>query len=147
MKEPRSGRVGIDVTNTNATELLSENHYYPFGMAYEGPVWINDATDIDNRYKYNEKEQLVDHGLGWYNYWARFYDPSVGRWTSVDPKSDKFNCLSPFNYGLNNPVRVIDPDDALAITYTGIAAQNFFGDLQASLEGQYNAGGVIQKAR
>ena len=53
MKEPRSGRVGIDVTNTNATELLSENHYYPFGMAYEGPVWINDAADIDNRYKCN----------------------------------------------------------------------------------------------
>ena len=109
MKEPRSGRVGIDVTNTNATELLSENHYYPFGMAYEGPVWINDATDIDNRYKYNEKEQLVDHGLGWYNYWARFYDPSVGRWSTPDPLSDLQAGYSPYHYVYDNPISYVDP--------------------------------------
>jgi hypothetical protein len=38
------------------------------------------------------------------------YDPAIGRWHVVDPKSDKFNQFSPYNYCLNNPIKLVDPN-------------------------------------
>ena len=50
-------------------------------------------------------------GVGsWYSYGARFYDPSIGRWTGVDPAADEYPSVSPYVYVLNNPINAIDPD-------------------------------------
>ena len=67
----------VDVTTTASNEILSESHYYPFGMAMSGP-WMDDASARDNQYKYNSKELNSDFGLGWYDYGARWYDASLG---------------------------------------------------------------------
>ncbi len=41
---------------------------------------------------------------------ARYYDPNISIWLSVDPLSDKNPNTSPYSYCINNPIRLVDPD-------------------------------------
>ena len=57
---------------------------------------------------YNGKELNEELGLNWYAYGFRMYDPSIGRFPSVDPIADNFAFVSPFNYAENEPIGHID---------------------------------------
>ena len=46
--------------------------------------------------------------LDWYDYGARFYDPSLGRWHVIDPAVENHLFQSPYVYSENNPVLFID---------------------------------------
>jgi RHS repeat-associated protein len=99
----------LDITGTASTsDVLQENHYYAFGLAFEGAWLQNDAGVRDNQYMYNGKELHSDFGLGMYAYGARYYDPSIGRFIGVDPISDEFPFVTTFNYAENEPIANID---------------------------------------
>ena len=51
-----------------------------------------------------------DSETGYHYFGARYYNSDLSLWLSVDPMSDKYPNLSPYNYCLWNPLRVIDPD-------------------------------------
>jgi RHS repeat-associated protein len=71
---------------------------------------FNNTLTPDTKYRYNGKELNEDLGLNMYDYGARFYDPSVGRFTTVDPAAHEYANVSPYTYVLNNPINAKDPD-------------------------------------
>jgi len=85
------------------------SHYYdnmPFG---ETMVEHNQSTyngsQYDNAYKFNGKE--LDESTGMYYYGARYYDPRISIFVSVDPLAEE--TMTPYQYVGNNPVNMIDP--------------------------------------
>ena len=86
--------------NGNVEEV---NHYYPFGGTFASTSSVQD-------YKYNGKELDRKDGLDWYDYGARRYDAALGRWHAADPMAEKYYGWSPYNYCLNNPFKLIDPN-------------------------------------
>lgn len=63
-------------------------------------------------FKFNGKE--LDSETGMYYYGARYFDPSLSIWMSVDPLAEKFPNFSPYNYTMNNPINLVDPDGRAA---------------------------------
>ena len=116
-----NNRVVIDKNG----DVKETNHYYPFGGVFA-------STDNVQPYKYNGKVLDTKKGLNWYDYGARHYDATLGRWLAVDPLAEKYYALSPFVYCNNLPIRYIDP--------TGKDWKDAWPHLQKSFSGNVSLG-------
>jgi RHS repeat-associated protein len=74
---------------------------------------------------------ISELGLNDYDYGARQYDPTTGRWKVQDRKSELYFSTSPYAYALNQPTNAIDPDGNIVIFING----NHFGDGATGYEG------------
>lgn len=99
-------RVSFGVDTVRAVPLQYKD-YYPFGM--EMAQWY-EVVGTPTKYLYNGKELQDEFELDWYDYGARFYDPQLGRWHTMDPMAELSRRWSPYAYGKANPMRFIDPD-------------------------------------
>lgn len=88
-------------------QLVQQSSYYPFGPQADALTWSSDMHP-ENEYLYNSKELQDDFGLDWYDYGARMYDAALGRFICLDPISDEYNYVTPYNYAENDPVSSID---------------------------------------
>ena len=63
-----------------------------------------------SRFRFNGKE--LDPETGNYYYGARYYDPKISVWLSVDAMATKQHNLplTPYHFSANNPLVFIDPD-------------------------------------
>ena len=110
------------ITNLDG-EVVQHIEYVPFGE-----VFVEERNNIWNTpYLFNAKE--FDEETGLYYYGARYYDPRVSLWISVDPISNydpsnnenyidgehnngvynSYN-LYPYGYCYQNPIRLKDPN-------------------------------------
>lgn len=103
-RQDHLGNIRAVVNHDGSVE--QRNHYYPFGAIY-GDLAYNDGLQ---KYKYNGKELDRMHGLNFYDYGARQYDPLLGMFTQMDPLAEKYYGVNPYAYCGNNPINAIDPN-------------------------------------
>ncbi|MBS4057578.1 MAG: hypothetical protein KGZ82_09715, partial [Bacteroidales bacterium] len=107
-------RAVVSAGTNNNTLVHQSNEYYPFGMVLTKNATSSQGIVVPNKYKYNGKEEQEMPGK-WLDYGARFYDPQLGRWHSVDPMADSAYSWTPYRYAFNNPISFIDPDGMFEI--------------------------------
>ncbi|MFP9117682.1 RHS repeat-associated core domain-containing protein [Flavobacterium sp. RNTU_13] len=66
-------------------------------------------NSFNSPFKFNGKK--YDEETGNYYYSARYYDPKLSIFISVDPLAEKYPSWSPYNFCMNNPIYFIDPDE------------------------------------
>jgi len=120
------------VVNASGTVVETQD-YYPFGLQMPGRIM---TTGNSAKEKFTSHE--LDDEVDLYYMVARRYAPEFGRFLSVDPLADEFPGWSSYNYTLNNPINLFDPDGqapccllpiGVAETRDNVAAA--FGDKQA----------------
>ncbi|MGY6744903.1 MAG: RHS repeat-associated core domain-containing protein [Cecembia sp.] len=133
---------------------MQETHYDPWGVELQGLGYQEPGIKV-NKYLYNGKE-FNDHlGINLFDYGARLYDASIGRWFVVDPLAELDRKSSPYSYAFNNPLRFIDPDGKFSTdvvenkdgTYTVVEGDANDGDkniyvVSRNSEGGYDRTGV-----
>lgn len=97
----------VDVVLDDQGKVVERRDFLPYGSErLSDPVTASTETD----HKFTGKE--LDDETGLYYYGARYYDPLIGRFVSMDPVSgDPKNpqSLNKYSYVQNNPVKYVDP--------------------------------------
>ena len=97
----------IRVTLDGNGNVVTTDDYYAFGLQMPGRSYNMALTG--SIYKYAGKELDEESGLNWYYFGARYYDPKIGRFLSVDPLAKFQSNMTPYHYTHNNPLSRIDP--------------------------------------
>lgn len=107
-------------------EKIGSNHYYYLtdNLGSIVAVISGDGLTVSNRYGYDSYGNTTFHSgsvsnpwgyaggytdaTGFIKFGARYYDPSLGRWTQTDPLSQSQGS-SQYQYAFDNPVNGVDP--------------------------------------
>lgn len=103
----------VSVGNTMLVEnyladVLRYSDYYAFGQQMPGR-----SGGVNYRYGFNGKEQ--DDETNTYDYGFRIYNPSLGKFLSLDPLTASYPELTPYQFASNTPIWAIDLDGLEAV--------------------------------
>jgi len=106
-------RLGIDSdlnqqTNYFNSNILNATDYFPFGMIMTERLTEN----LGYKFGFNgmEKDDELKGNGNSYDFGARFYDPRVGVWLSLDPVQNNSYLISSYAFVQNNPINYFDPN-------------------------------------
>ncbi|MDY4482307.1 MAG: RHS repeat-associated core domain-containing protein [Candidatus Cryptobacteroides sp.] len=98
------------VVDGNSAEILEASNYGVYGSRSE-LVSAGTIPGLSFRDHFTGKEdQKPDFGIPYNDHGARLYAPSLRRWTTPDPLSEKYYGISPYAYCDDNPLNAVDPD-------------------------------------
>src|SRR6218665_2421674 len=88
--------------------MVSASDYYPFGLPMRGRQF----NEKNYRYGFNgkEKDKSFANSNTDYDYGFRIYDPSKGRFLSLDAYLRLSTSVSLYSYAGNSPITFIDKD-------------------------------------
>ena len=117
-----NSRVVFSGHGNGMPEVMQVTDYYPFGLIINQENYFADGV-LSNKYLYNGKElqddELAGNSLGWYDYGARFYDPSLGRFMVQDKYAEVYYPFSPYSYCAGNPIKNVDVNGEFIGTIIG----------------------------
>jgi len=120
--------LGSASLTTNITgAVVSEMRYYPFGETR----WVSGTLPTDRLFT----GQRAEAGIGLYDYNARMYSPSLGRFISADtivPSVEYPQSLNRYSYVYNHPINLTDPSGHCPICFVVLTA-----DILANLPAYY----------
>ena len=97
-------RVYFDDIHIEHERLIwQENNYYPFGLAIKP---LDQEYAGAHKFTYNGKE--LEEETGFLEFESRHHDPQLGRFHTIDPKTEEYNFQSPYAYAANDPIRFIE---------------------------------------
>jgi RHS repeat-associated protein len=106
--------VGSPVAATNASgQVIWRESYRAYGDRLTNQMNNGTVTDRNSLHFSNKKTEALKGGATIAYFQNRYYDPSLGRFLSVDPVHFKESNIHSFNryaYANNNPYRFVDPD-------------------------------------
>jgi RHS repeat-associated protein len=85
----------------------AETAFDPWGLKLTG---VGSVNGFQNRWEMQGHESEKTFGLNRVNFGARIYNPAIGRFDRIDAFSEEYLPYSPYNYVLNNPIIIVDPD-------------------------------------
>ncbi len=98
--------------------VVEASDYYPFGKRITPPPVAepveatSQSATSPNRWLFSGKESqsFLYANIPLLDFGARMYNPTIARWTTSDPMSEKYYGISPYVYCLGNPISIIDPN-------------------------------------
>jgi RHS repeat-associated protein len=81
-------------------------------------------------YSFSGKERDEESNYSYFG--ARYYNSDISLWLSVDPRASSYPSLTPYNYCMNSPVMLRDPNGEFVLSAAAV-----FGIIAAGLIGTY----------
>ena len=101
----------------SAGNLIWSEDYQPYGDRI-----VSDNSTGNNLW-YTGKASYENFGLSYFG--ARWYNPTLGRFTGIDPvkyQEDNIHSFNRYAYANNNPYKFVDPDGRLPVIIIPIIA-------------------------
>jgi RHS repeat-associated protein len=128
---------------TNASGVVIESYRYD---AFGAPTTMSSSGTYNNRFRFTGREYAAT--FGFYEYRARAYNPTLGRFMSEDPKGFAAGDYNLFRYCHNNPEDLTDPMGLAgisSITYEQLTAKVQW-EMRYSTAGAIGVGTVVHQA-
>ena len=102
----------IQVTAPVSEPVGGSQHASEPAVAPVAPATSVASTSSPNRWHFSGKESqsFLYANIPLLDFGARMYNPTIARWTTADPMSEKYYGISPYVYCLGNPISIIDPN-------------------------------------